>query len=410
MEQLHFDCSCTEAWVSPENWKTISGKKALAANWYVQCNFFDPLFKEKYPRGFPFRKKLNKFKTVEQRKAAAEFFLNEIPKLFKDKGYNPITKTFMIEPEPESVPEEKQLTEICPDTPFLTALDLAHKSIKVAETTYNDIKYMLDKFKQAALQLRYEELKISEVKRKHIRFTLDQLEKTEDNFSAHKFNKYRGYLSTLYKELMEYEAVESDVVLEIKKRIHETKIREVLTEEQRKIVNEHLKTNFPDFWRFTILFFHSGGRITELLNLKVDDISLINQKYRILVKKGKQNKWVERVIKDVALDIWIKSLYGAKKGDYLFSVGLKPGPQKIRREQIGRRWNMHVKKKLNVTADFYSLKHLNLDETAALLSMKDAAAMASHTSTAMMEKHYAVGEKDRQFLRLKGLNNTFAKS
>lgn len=408
MKQLHFGCTCTDAWVSPKNWKTISGKKALAANWYVQCNFYDPLFKEKYPNGFPFRKKLNKIKDLDKRRAAAQFYIDEIPSLFFDKAYNPITKTFMIEPEPEPIPEEKQLTEICPDTPFLIALDLAHKSIKVATSTYNDIKYMLAKFKPAAEQLRYSELKISEVKRKHIRFTLDHLEKTEENFSAHKFNKYRGYLSTLYKELMEFEAVETDVVLEIKKRVHETQIRDTLTEEQRKIVNEHLKMHFPDFWRFTILFFHSGGRITELLNLKVDDISLIKQKYRVHVKKGKQNKWMERVIKDVALDVWIKSLYGAQKGDYVFSVGLKPGPQRIRSEQINRRWRIHVKQKLNVTADFYALKHINLDETAAILSMKDAAAMAGHTSTAMVEKHYAIGEKDRQFLRLKTINNNFA--
>ena len=408
MKSLPYDCSCTDAWVSPKNWKTITGKKALTTNWYVQCVFYDPLFKEKYPKGFQFRKKLNKFKTVEQRKAAAEFYIDEIPKLFSDKGYNPITKIHMIEPEPEVIPEQKELTEICQDTPFLTALDLAHKSIKVASTTYSDIKYMLDRFKPAAEQLRFEEIRIYDIKRKHIRFTLDQLEKTEENFSAHKFNKYRGYLSTLYKELMEYEAVESDIVLEIKKRIHETKVREVLTEEQRILVNDHLKTNFPDFWRFTILFFHSGGRITELLNLKVDNISLVNQRYRVLIKKGKQYKWVERVIKDVAIDIWIKSLYGAKKGDYLFSRGLVPGPETIRREQIDRRWRTHVKQKLGVTADFYALKHLNLDETAAILSLKDAAAMASHTSTKMVEKHYAVGEKERQFERLKTLNNKFA--
>ncbi|EJL66329.1 tyrosine-type recombinase/integrase [Flavobacterium sp. CF136] len=408
MKNLPNGCSCTELWVSPENWQTTTSKASLKKQWYVQCDYYDPLFKEKYPKGFPFRRKLNKIKTLEGRRAAAKLLLEEIPKLFEEMGYNPITKQYMIETESEPEPEDKYLTEICPDTPFLTALDLAHKSIKVVESTYNDIKYMLDRFKVAAQQLRFEEIKIYDIKRKHIRFTLDQLEKTEESFSAHKFNKYRGYLSTLYKELMEYEAVESDIILEIKKRVHETQIREILTEEQRKYVNEHLKNNFPDFWRFTILFFHSGGRITELLNLKVDDISLVNQRYRVLIKKGKQNKWVERVIKDVAMDIWIKSLYGAKKGDYLFSRGLVPGPTTIRREQIDRRWRTHVKKKLNVTADFYSLKHLNLDQTAAMLSLKDAAAMANHTSTKMVEKHYAVGEKERQFERLKTLNNKFA--
>jgi len=408
MKILPNGCSCTEVWVSPENWQSTTAKAALKKNWYVQCDFFDPAFKEKYPKGFPFRKKLNKFKTLEDRKAAAKLLLEEIPKLFQEQGFNPITKKYMIEKVQESNFQERYLTEICPETPFTVALQLAHKSIKVADSTYLDIKYMLAKFIPAVEQLNYHGLKICEVKRKHIRFTLDHLEKTEDNFSAHKFNKYRGYLSTLFKELLEFEAVENDIVLQIQKRVHETKIREILTEEERKLVNDHLKINFPDFWRFTILFFHSGGRITELLNLKVEDVNLEQQKYQVFIKKGKQYKWVNRVIKDVALEFWIKSLYNSNKSDYVFSVGLKPGQQKIRREQINRRWKTHIKDKLNIKADFYALKHLNLDETTAMLSMEDAAKMAGHKTISMVKNHYAVGEEERQFERLKGLQNKFA--
>jgi hypothetical protein len=85
-----------------------------------------------------------------------------------------------------------------------------------------------------------------------------------------------------------------------------------------------------------------------------------------------------------------------------------PGPKAIRTEQITRRWYTHVKKDLNITADFYSLKHLNTDETAAMLSLEDAAAHNSHTSTVITMKHYAVGEKERQHERLKKVGNKFA--
>lgn len=407
-KNLLFNCSYSEIWVHPKNWKTLTSQKSLNLDWRVECKFYDPLFKEKYPKGFPFRRKANRFKTLEERKSVISTWLEELPVLFEEMGYNPITKQYMFEPEPELEPEDKSLTELSPETPFLIALDLAHKSKKVAESTYNDIKHVLEKFKPAAEQLRFSELKISEVKRKHIRLILDHLEQTEDSFSSHKFNKYRGYISILFKELMEYEAVETDVVLDIKKRDHETQLRETLTPEQRKKVNDHLKKSFPDFWRFSIIFFHSGGRINELLSLKVDDISLVNQTYKVLIKKGGKARWVTRIIKDVAIDLWIKSLYNAKKGDYVFSKGLVPGPNQIRREQIGRRWKTHVKDKLGVTADFYALKHLNLDETSAMLSLEDASKMANHTSTAMVKKHYAVGESERQFQRLKTLQNQFA--
>lgn len=408
MKILPNGCSCTELWVSPENWQTTTSKASLNKQWYVQCTYYDPLFKEKYPKGFPFRKKLNKFKTLADRKAAAKLLLEEIPKLFQDLGYNPITKKYMIEKEPEPVSNDNSLTEICSETPFLIALELAHKSIKVADSTYNDIKYMLNKFIPAAKKMKYDEIKISDIKRKHIRFVFDYLEKTEETFSAHKFNKYRSCLSTLFREIIEYEAIESDIPISIKKRIQESKIRETLTLEERKRITSYLKPNFPDFFRFINIFFHSGGRITELLDLKVDDVSIESQSYQVFIKKGRQYKWVKRVIKDVALDYWIKSLYGAKKGDFLFSVGLVPGKERIRREQIGRRWKTHVKDKLNISADFYSLKHSNLDEISELLSIEDAAKLASHTSTKMIEKHYAVGQQERQLQRIKSVKNEFA--
>lgn len=410
MKTLPNECTCTDVWASPENWKTVTAKSSLKKNWYVQCVFYDPLFADKYPKGFPYRKKLNKFKTLELRKAAVQLYLDEIPKLFEEKGWNPITKTFMIEPEPEPEPDKKELEELLPETPFLLALSMARKSKVIADSTDKDIKYMLVKIEKAAKELRFDNFQISEVKRKHIRSILDYLERTEDTFSAHKFNKYRGYLSVLYNEMIEYEAVEGNIIDGIKKRIHEKDIREVLSDDQRVIVNKYLRDSFPDFWRFTIIYFHSGGRIRELLDLKTEHVDLVNQTYKTLVKKGRQYVWVKRPIKDIAIDLWIKSLYNAQKGDYLFSDGLIPGPNRIRREQISRRWKMHIKDKFKIIADFSALKHLNLDETAAILSMADAAKMASHTSTKMVENHYAVGEKERQINRLKTIDNPFVKA
>lgn len=412
MKILPNGCTCTEVWASPDDWKTTTAKSSMKKNWYVQCNFHDPNFEEEYPKGFPFRKKLNKFKTLEDRKAAVELYLLEIPKLFLEKGYNPITKKYHIKEPVPALVEEKDaaLKEMLPETLFLTALQLAKDSKKLAVSTHEDIKYMLVRIGKAAESLQLADLKIYYVQRKHIRNILDHLEETEPTFSAHKFNKYIGYLSILFGELMEYEAVLINPTIGIRKRIHEKKIRETLNEAERTTVNEHLKNNYPDFWRFTLIFFHSGGRIRELLDLRTEDISLATQSYRTLVKKGGRQVWVNRVIKDIAIPIWIKALYKAEKGDYVFSRGLVAGPQRIRREQIDKRWRVHVKQKLNITADFYALKHLNLDETAEILSLKDAAKMASHTSTRMVEKHYAVGEEKRQIERLKTIDNHFSKT
>ena len=404
MKSLPFDCSCTDVWVSPENWQTISEKKAFSVNWYIQCVFYDPLFREKYPKGFQFRKKLNKIKSLEKRKATVKYYLEEIPKLFEEKGYNPITKKYMI----EEVIEPQLDTELGPETPFLQALDFVYEKLDVADTTNNDIRLILIHFKKSAKQLRYDELAIKDVRRKHIKLVIDNLEKTDGKFSGHKFNKYRGYLQIIFRELLEFEAVESNIITDIRKRSQIKSIRETLTPEERILVNNHLKQKFPNFWLFLIIFFHSGGRETELLSVKIGDVDIEKQKYKVLVKKGKQYVWVERVIKNCAVSFWQRAIFGGKKSDFVFSVGLKPGENKIRTQQISRRWRTHVKEKLNISADFYSLKHTNLDETVALLSMKDAAAMANHKSTKMLENHYAIGESERQFERLKSVENKFA--
>lgn len=404
-KNLLFNCSYSEIWVHPENWKTLTSQKSLKLDWYVECKFYDPLFKEKYPKGFPFRKKLNRFKTLDERKGVIKTWLEEIPKLLEEKGYNPITKKFMIEPIKEVRPE---LDSICPETPFLVALDLAYQNIDVAKTSKDDIRLILVHIKRSATELRFDELPISEVKRKHFRFIIDNLERKDGKFSAHKFNKYRTYLSILYNELLDYEAVDSNIIKDIRKKAAVKNIRLTLTLEERKKINDYLKPNFPSFWLYMQIFFHSGGRLIELLSVKISDVDLTNQKYKVLVKKGKQHKWTERIIKDIALPYWQKAIFGGKKDDFVFSVGLIPGEHKIRRDQITRRWNMHVKKKLNIDADIYSLKHSNLDETSAILSLQDAASMAGHTSTAMVKQHYAIGELDRQNERLKTLQNKFA--
>lgn len=104
---------------------------------------------------------------------------------------------------------------------------------------------------------------------------------------------------------------------------------------------------------------------------------------------------------------WKEAMTNASNTDYIFSLGLKPGQMLINSNQITRRWNRHVKKKLGIACDLYSLKHLNLDQTASILSLEDAAAMASHISTAITSKHYIINEKQRQNDRLKKVKNTF---
>lgn len=144
-KNLPCDCSYTELWVHPKNWKTLTSKKSLDLDWYIQCKFFDPLFSEKYPNGFPFRKRLNKFKTLSERKAAVEIYLAEMT-FQLEKGFNPITKSYMVKEEPKVI----DITKLNPDLMYLDAIELAFKKLKSSDKHLNEIRIAKNRFFKAA--------------------------------------------------------------------------------------------------------------------------------------------------------------------------------------------------------------------------------------------------------------------
>ncbi|MBK7885109.1 MAG: tyrosine-type recombinase/integrase [Chitinophagaceae bacterium] len=299
--------------------------------------------------------------------------------------------------------------EIEPTTHFIKALRKALKIIKVSTHTKEDLTSVVKYSEIAAKQLRIDTLPVNTIKRKHIKLLLEHLSRTKEKWSANTFNYYRAHLSMLFTELLDNEAIEFNPVKDIKKQKHTQLIRQVLTDDERVKVNDELQKNNYSFWRFMQIFFHSGSREAELLRIQGKDVDLANQQFKLIIRKGSQNKEVQKTIKDLALPLWTEIMQNCKPTDYVFSVGLKPGTKSIRPEQITRRWNRHVKIPMNITADFYSLKHLNLDETAEMLGIVAAADMADHTSTVITMKHYAIGEKGRQHIKLKSVNNTFVK-
>ncbi len=105
---------------------------------------------------------------------------------------------------------------------------------------------------------------------------------------------------------------------------------------------------------------------------------------------------------------WVELMDMAKPGDAIFGKGLVPGTVPCLRDFITKKWHRQVKKGLGIKKDMYTLKHLNLDETAEILDIKQSAKMAGHTSPVITIRHYALGEKGRQNERLKQVNNKFA--
>jgi len=400
MIKLPFECYCSELKVNPTNW--LTSKASTKNDWYVYYRFYDPCFKEnlKFKKGkLVILKGMNQFKMLTTRQSETQLIITRELEKLKNTAFNPITNKDI---EVRNIPQD-----IVPTTPFIIALEEAEKRISGASSTKRDLKSILRFVKISATQLRYSDLPVCNISRKHIKQILSNID-LFNGISSHRHNKIRSYLMMIYKELIELEVVEVNPIWDLSKKKSIQKLRLLPSIENRQKINEYLKENQYRFWLFMQIFFHSGARLTEIMNVKRQHVNFVNQSFIITIKKGKYYKEVVRPIKDIALQFWEEAVKGAAPNDFIFSKGLYPGIYSIQSYQITKRWNRHIKKKLGINEDFYSLKHLNLDETAAMLNINDASAMASHTSTNVTEKHYAIGEKQRQNERLKKVDNKFA--
>ena len=407
MTQTFNGCSHTEPWASPNDWRTTTAKSSLKKTWYVQCFFHDPAFKEKYPKGFPYRTKVNKGTTLEARKAHAAFVLENMVKLLDVDGFNPITKIFMA---PAPTPE---LPTYNKETSLYTALDLACKIVDCEKPTKVDLLSVVKHFKIAGDELGFGKLKVNDFLNLHAIQVLERVKTRKTKFaplaplSPKRHNRYIVNLTWLFNILKKNKMVDSNPFEGMSAKPVRVEKRTTMTMLERKKVDLFLKDKFPNFWLFTMCFYHSAGREVELLSLKVEDVDLEKLTYTTLIKKGGRAKWVERPIKKISVPFWEKAMINAQKGDYIFSEGLKPGKQCIRRDQITRRWKVHVKDKLGIEADFYAMKHSNLTEISARQGAKAAAKAAGHTNERMVNKHYDVELEQREMDIVRNMRNHF---
>lgn len=430
MKYTYNGCSRSNISISPKNWK--SPKASMKKPWRIYYRFYDPAFADhpKYKKGkeVPLKRMNLTHDREERQTITAALLANEIERI-DVLGYNPITKAFM------APVQEKVTGDVRPDTPFLEALTGTLELVEVDPDTKADMRSILKYFGMSALKLKKADIPLNEVRRGDIILILNNcqnlmvekkgkggvIRKEKKIWTANQFNHYRKYLSILYSKLDLDEVVDYNPIEKIPLREdpsdQEKAPRATLTDEQAGKVNAIILAKDPDFHRFIHIFFHSGARRKELMRLQGKMVDLNRQRFRALVKKRKKKVWVWKTIKDIALPFWHEAMKDCRPEDFLFSVGLVPGPRAIRPEQVTRRWARHVKP-LGITADLYSLKHKNTtDTTTAMMAFmkrkEDAQQLAaeqnSHTTGAMVVGIYDTLEAARVHEELKGVSNTFGR-
>lgn len=393
MPPLPNGARCSDLAIHPQNWNTSKAK--ASDDWYVSYRYYNSAGKVKQ---VTIRSNIRDFPTVsEKRKVIRDLVAQEMD-LLRNRGFDPITKTF----------HDEVINEIHPETTLMTALRQAREKLTCSKKTKDNIKRVLNILEPVATASGIQLLPVYLVKRRHVLILLERAEK-ERKLSPTNYNHYRAYLMMLFKKLVTLQVLEYNPVdKELPKREIIHRIRLTLTQEERKLINGLLHEKYYTFWRYLHIFFHSGARTAELFRLTGSDVQLDEQRYKITIRKGKRKEEVWKTIKDVALPLWREVMEKCKPNDFVFSRNLEPGSGKIDPDQITKRWYKHIKKPLGIKADFYSLKHSHSTELAEILSEADAAKHNSHSSTAMVRKIYDTTREQREADRIKKINNKFA--
>lgn len=415
-------CYCSKPSVFPPDWK-ICDKSSLEFDWRIQYYFYDPNFpKPKTPKVV---KGMNEYYTLFERRAVTETLLNDEIEALKS-GYNPYLKKYTVEPE------VKQLAEMNPELLIVESFRLAYIKLSKKRLTPEhlyQVKCAIDRIEKAIIQLQFDKITIYAFKRSQLKEVLDFI-----NLPDNSFNKFKSYLSSLFKILIEYECCENNLTNDIQKRSITQSQREVMEVDLIDLILEKLRTDHYSFYRYSKIFFYSGGRSTELFSVQAKHVRLEKQEYDVLIKKGDQYVWETKIIIQNAIPFWTEIVQMCKsKEDYLFSHGLVPGPIHNNPKQITIRWRKHVKHslviyngevrfkaeldKLNITdyeritADFYSMKHTFLDLLDELqndgdlhsidVEMNVAQIMGSHRTPKITNKVYTTGKTKRENERMK---------
>ena len=295
------------------------------------------------------------------------------------------------------IPEPKPAQgTLYPKQNFIEALEVAYPKLSVSEGVKKELRRIVAKIKKSASEQRIE-FPICEMHSGHVRDLLDYL-----NLTANEYNKYLTHLSIALSDLVEKRIVFHNPIRDIKKKKTIKKMRETLEISQLLEIFKVLKIDHPTFYRYGMIFFHSGARSAELFRVQKKHVNLAKQEYKVTIRKGNSYREVKKVILKNALPFWTEILNECTGNeDYLFTRGLQPSLVPTQPYQITKRWKRLVKDKYNVTADFYALKHLFLDEIDKKSNLAGHA--GSHT-TDVTERFYLFGSESRKNEALKNID------
>jgi hypothetical protein len=259
-------CSYSQPNVFPKNWKTVSA--SAKKHWYITYRFYDPGQLGSYPKGkLVMVKGMNDYPDVAQRRAATSQILKEIADLLEVDSYNPITQTT----QSVAAPSALRTAPVIPQDGFWRGIIFARTNNAYTPKTAIDVDSYLRRILKAAQALNLHIKPLGQFERRDLLSILAFIN-SEKEWTKCSYNNCLGYLSGIFTILNTWQAMNINPVTGIPKKTGKKSMREVLNHDQRVLVDKVLQKVDRRFWLFINMFYHSGAREVEFLNIQVADI------------------------------------------------------------------------------------------------------------------------------------------
>ncbi len=319
--------------------------------WYVWFRFNG---------GNPIRVKdgLNKILDLEERKFEGLALAKAIEIRLK-KGWIPESKLYQRNSEVKMS--------------VLDAIDFAldKKKPNLSPKSILDYGSTIRFFKDFIIRQKISRMLVTSIERHHIKLFLDEMQ-SQRNWAPKSYNKNLGFIKSLFSELVEWEIIKTNPAREIRnKKELKTFANLPLTDEEHKIVFNHIKKENFGFYVYCSFIYYCGIRPYELLQLKVKHLNLDNNLIEVPGHISKTDNDCQvpllgnlpELLKEFNLSNRENFIFGnSKPYGCRNSNMMQPNPYMHKREYPTRLWESYVKKTLKIDKNLYSLKHKGADD------------------------------------------------
>ena len=180
------------------------------------------------------------------------------------------------------------------------------------------------------------------------------------------YNNYLTFTKVFCTYLLNKGYINHNPASTIPRKKKTDKIRQIIPENLKPKIAEHLQTNNFGFFVMCMCTYYSFIRVTELTKLKLSDVDLQNDVFFIDGSKSKNRISSTVTIPNELKKLLQQYLQGFEKNDssvYLFDKNFNPGTEVLNSKKIRDTWNKYrTKLKIPDVYKFYSLKDTGITD------------------------------------------------